>query len=298
MWNTRNTKEQGNVLWGVLRFHTIWRKNTGTCFHIKRVGMANFSGFRATWEIVTNSVHTPFLHRALQIYLSPRSTAVNSTILPFLRFPVHRWQHIFKFAQRLSSHANTNMLAAKWRWMSIVQNINFWLIRSLSEGVGDWVGIITAKTFRIVWGDRTKMPYPGFQRFLALGELGPKSRAAGAWGSASPPGPRRPWFWPQLSESEKPLEPRVKMPHHCHSSCVRSQGCSNCNNAAFLLDSRVSWLSNQSIPRTFAVLSRTQLTVRFGNDNLNSPFYGWVLCGQAFAKAKLELTFLYLCFHV
>ena len=28
--------------------------------------------------------------------------------------------------------------------------------------------------------------YHGFQRFLALGELGPKSRAAGDWGEAEP----------------------------------------------------------------------------------------------------------------
>ena len=40
------------------------------------------------------------------------------------------------------------------------------------------------------WSDHC----PGVQRFLALGELGPKSRAAGGWGEASPPAPRRPWF--------------------------------------------------------------------------------------------------------
>ena len=39
----------------------------------------------------------------------------------------------------------------------------------------------------------------GVQRFLALGELG----------RGSSPASRRPWFRPQLSESEKPLDPRV-----------------------------------------------------------------------------------------
>ena len=43
-----------------------------------------------------------------------------------------------------------------------------------------------------------RLAYPGFQRFLALRELGPK--AAG-----------HPYFRPQLSESEKPLESRVRL---------------------------------------------------------------------------------------
>ena len=67
------------------------------------------------------------------------------------------------------------------------------------------------------------LAYPGFQRFLALGELGAKSRAAGDWargGAASPPVPRRPWFRPQLSESEKPLEPRVALALLCNETRI------------------------------------------------------------------------------
>ena len=52
---------------------------------------------------------------------------------------------------------------------------------------------------------------------ITLGSRGfslPESwgRIAGGWGRTSPPVPRRPWFWPLLSESEKPLEPRVNSP--------------------------------------------------------------------------------------
>ena len=55
---------------------------------------------------------------------------------------------------------------------------------------------------------------PGFQRFLALGELGRNHGRPGGWGrgggSTSPPDPCRPWFRPQLSESEDLLKPRVR----------------------------------------------------------------------------------------
>ena len=45
--------------------------------------------------------------------------------------------------------------------------------------------------------------YPGLQRFLALGELGPKSRAAGDWGRGIVPSPRPPAIWaPALRERE------------------------------------------------------------------------------------------------
>ena len=40
---------------------------TGTFFHTKRVGMANLSGYRATWKIATKSAHTPDLHGALKL---------------------------------------------------------------------------------------------------------------------------------------------------------------------------------------------------------------------------------------
>ena len=62
--------------------------------------------------------------------------------------------------------------------------------------------------------------YPGFQKFLALGEQLHFQRQRHLFpevsrlGSTSPPVPRRPWFRPQLSESEQPLEPRVSYQFH------------------------------------------------------------------------------------
>ena len=52
------------------------------------------------------------------------------------------------------------------------------------------------------WFSRPLLGCLGFQRFLALGELGPK-----LW-AVSPPALRNPWFLPLQSESEKHLLPR------------------------------------------------------------------------------------------
>ena len=48
-------------------FFCLLKRNTDTLFNTKRVGMPNFSGFRATRKITTKSVHTPLFHRALQL---------------------------------------------------------------------------------------------------------------------------------------------------------------------------------------------------------------------------------------
>ena len=65
-----------------------------------------------------------------------------------------------------------------------------------------------ADSSHVTWKieNKSALTYPGFQRFLA-----------------SPPVPRRPWFRSQLSESEKPLEPRVaitRQPGATHFSSV------------------------------------------------------------------------------
>ena len=61
-----------------------------------------------------------------------------------------------------------------------------------------------------------------FQRFLVLEELGPKTRAAGGWGrgGAVP----APIFSAPLSESEKPLEPRVRASLRCIRTKRRCKG--------------------------------------------------------------------------
>ena len=52
------------VIWSIF-FCFLEKKPTGTFFNTKRIGMSNFSGFRATWKIATKEVHTPLFDGAL-----------------------------------------------------------------------------------------------------------------------------------------------------------------------------------------------------------------------------------------
>ena len=72
-----------------------------------------------------------------------------------------------------------------------------------------------SSTFRC---GHSTLAYPGFQRFFAR-------RNHGRWGAGgdSTPAPRRPWFRPQLSESQKSLEPRVKLVRLSRHVCTRKQ---------------------------------------------------------------------------
>ena len=63
--------EGGGLSWMCLKpCFPACGKKCGDVFQI-RVGIPNFSGFRATWKIATKSVHTPTFHGALHYYLIP-----------------------------------------------------------------------------------------------------------------------------------------------------------------------------------------------------------------------------------
>ena len=65
--------------------------------------------------------------------------------------------------------------------------------------------------FSLRVGSRPKKRHARKMKFVWHTEASwPWIQTAGAWGRSEKPGSHRPWFRPQLSESEKPLEPRVK----------------------------------------------------------------------------------------
>ena len=55
------------AIWSI--FFCLLDKKTRTFFNTKRVGMPNFSGFRATWKITTKWLHVLPFHGALQLLL-------------------------------------------------------------------------------------------------------------------------------------------------------------------------------------------------------------------------------------
>ena len=98
------------------------------------------------------------------------------------------------------------------------------------------------------WFSRPLLGCLGFQRFLALGELGPK-----LW-AVSPPALRNPWFLPLQSESEKHLLPRelLGLCGEVFISCwnMQTSPCSSFRTLFFFFAS-----STDSTKRSFPSLS-------------------------------------------